>query len=94
MIITPPTLNNLRGITRAVALEIASSLGITLQERNMGCFDLYSADEVFVTGTAAEVAPITWIDGRTIGNGKPGPITRQCMEQFKIVVNKEGTPVV
>jgi branched-chain amino acid aminotransferase len=49
---------------------------------------LYCADEVFVTGTAAEIAPITWIDGRIIGTGKPGPITRQCMEQFKIVVTE------
>lgn len=94
VIITPPTLNNLRGITRMVALEIANSLGITVLERNMGYYDLYSADEVFVTGTAAEIAPITWIDGRDIGTGKPGPITRQCMEQFKIVVQKEGTPIV
>ncbi|MCA1917631.1 branched-chain-amino-acid transaminase [Methanospirillum hungatei] len=94
VIITPPTLNNLRGITRMVALEIATSLGITVHERNMGYYDLYCADEVFVTGTAAEIAPITWIDGRTIGTGKPGSITRQCMEQFKIVVQKEGTPIV
>ncbi|HOL40330.1 branched-chain-amino-acid transaminase [Methanospirillum sp.] len=94
VIITPPTLNNLRGITRMVAIEIASSLGIPVQERNMGYYDLYCADEVFVTGTAAEIAPITWIDGRSIGTGKPGPITRQCMEQFKIVVQKEGTPIV
>lgn len=94
VIITPPTLNNLRGITRMVALEIANSLGITVLERNMGYYDLYSADEVFVTGTAAEIAPITWIDGRDIGTGKPGPVTRQCMEQFKIVVQKEGTPIV
>lgn len=94
VIITPPTLNNLRGITRMVAIEIATSLGIPVQERNMGYYDLYCADEVFVTGTAAEVAPITWIDGRSIGTGKPGPITRQCMEKFKIVVQKEGTPIV
>lgn len=92
-IFTPPTLNNLRGITRMVAIEIAKSLGYSVSERNMGYFDLYSADEVFVTGTAAEVAPITWIDGRDIGSGKPGPITRQCMEQFKVVVQKEGTPI-
>ncbi len=94
VIVTPSTLNNLRGITRMVALEIATSLGITVQERNMGYYDLYCADEVFVTGTAAEIAPITWIDGRIIGTGKPGPITRQCMEQFKIVVQKEGIPIV
>ena len=93
-IITPPTLNNLRGITRMVAIEIASELGITVGERNMGYYDLYAADEVFVTGTAAEVAPITLIDGRVIGNGKPGPITRQMMEKFKVLVQKEGTPIV
>ncbi len=71
-IITPPTLNNLRGITRMVLLEIAKSLGITVKEQNIGYFDLYSADEMICTGTAAEVAPITWVDGRTIGTGKPG----------------------
>ncbi|QXO95248.1 branched-chain-amino-acid transaminase [Methanospirillum purgamenti] len=94
VIITPPTLNNLRGITRMVAIEIANSLGFSVVERNMGYYDLYCADEVFVTGTAAEVAPITWIDGRDIGTGKPGPVTRQCMEQFKNVVQKEGTQIV
>ncbi len=94
VIYTPPTLNNLRGITRMVALEIASALGIQATERNLGYFDLYTADEVFVTGTAAEVAPITLIDGRSIGSGKPGPVTKQLMEQFKVVVQKEGTPVV
>jgi len=93
-IITPPTLNNLRGITRMVALELASELGISVSERNMGYFDLYTADEVFVTGTAAEVAPITLIDGRVIGTGKPGPITRQMIESFKVIVQKEGTPIV
>ena len=93
-IITPPTLNNLRGITRMVALEIAADLGISVSERNMGYFDLYTADEVFVTGTAAEIGPITLIDGRVIGTGKVGPITRQLMESFKIVVQKEGTPIV
>lgn len=92
-IITPPTLNNLRGITRTVALDIAASMGITLLERNLGYYDLYTADEVFVTGTAAEVAPIREIDGRVIGNGKPGPVTRQLMAAFKTVTQKEGAPV-
>lgn len=92
-IITPPTLNNLRGITRMVAIEIAAELGFNVIERNMGYFDLYSADEVFVTGTAAEIAPITLIDGRSIGNGKPGAITRQMMEKFKQVVKNDGTSI-
>ncbi len=93
VIFTPPTLNNLRGITRAVVLELAKSLGITLLEQNLGYYDMYSADEVFVTGTAAEVAPIVLIDGRSIGSGKPGPITRQLMGAFKTVTEREGTPI-
>ncbi|MBP8676324.1 MAG: branched-chain-amino-acid transaminase [Methanoculleus sp.] len=93
VIITPPTLNNLRGITRMVVLEIAATMGITLLERDLGYFDLYTADEVFVTGTAAEVAPIREIDGRVIGNGKPGPITRQLMAAFRTATQKEGTPI-
>jgi branched-chain amino acid aminotransferase len=92
-IITPPTLNNLRGITRMVLLELAGSLGITVHEQNMGYYDLYSADEMICTGTAAEVAPITWVDGRVIGTGKPGPVTRQLMAAFKTVTEKEGTPI-
>lgn len=92
-IVTPPTLNNLRGVTRLVALECAADLGITVVERNMGYFDLYSADEVFVTGTAAEVGPIVTIDGRTIGNGRPGPITRQLMSAFKTATSTSGTPI-
>ena len=93
IIVTPPTLNNLRGITRDVVLEIAQSMGITVKEQNMGYFDLYTADEIICTGTAAEVAPITWVDGRTIGNGKPGPITRQLMAAFKTVTASEGYPI-
>ncbi len=92
-IITPPTLNNLRGVTRMVLLEIAKSLGITVKEQNIGYFDLYTADEMICTGTAAEVAPITWVDGRTIGSGKPGPVTRQLMAAFKAVTEKEGYPI-
>lgn len=93
VIITPPTLNNLRGVTRLVLLECAETLGITVLERNMGYFDLYSADEVFVTGTAAEVGPIVVIDGRSIGSGRPGPVTRQLMSAFKSATEQSGTPI-
>jgi branched-chain amino acid aminotransferase len=92
-IYTPPTLNNLRGITRAVVIELARSLGISLFEQDLGYYDQYAADEVFVTGTAAEVAPIVLIDGRAIGSGKPGPVTRQLMVSFRSVTETEGTPV-
>jgi branched-chain amino acid aminotransferase len=92
-IITPHTLNNLRGITRMVVKEIAESLGITFREQNLGYFDLYTADELICSGTAAEVAPITWCDGRVIGNGKPGPITRQLIAAFHTVTEREGYPI-
>jgi branched-chain amino acid aminotransferase len=92
-ILTPQTLNNLRGVTRMVLIELARSLGITVKEQNLGYFDLYSADEVICTGTAAEVAPITWVDGRVIGTGRPGPVTRQLMAAFKTVTETEGTSI-
>ncbi|MBN1194551.1 MAG: branched-chain-amino-acid transaminase [Methanomicrobiaceae archaeon] len=93
VMITPPTLNNLRGITRQVVLEIAETLGLIVKEQNLGYYDLYTADEVIVTGTAAEVAPITLIDGRSIGNGKPGPITKQLMASFRTIADNEGTEI-
>jgi branched-chain amino acid aminotransferase len=92
-IFTPPTLNNLRGITRAATIELINELGIPFKEMNLGLFDLYSADEVFVTGTAAEIAPIVIIDGREIGDGKPGKITRMLMQKFRELTEREGTPI-
>jgi len=92
-IITPPTLNNLRGITRAVLLEIAEEMGIAVEERNLGYYDLYTADEFLVSGSAAEVAPVVLIDGRTVGSGKPGPIFKQLSEAFKRRTETEGTPI-
>jgi branched-chain amino acid aminotransferase len=92
-IITPPALNNLRGITRASAIELAEKNGMKVAETNIGLFDIYTADEVFVTGTAAEIAPVTKIDGRTIGDGIPGPITKKLMAAFKELTMTEGTPI-
>lgn len=92
-VITPPTINNLRGITRAVAIELIKKLDIPFQEANIGLYDLYSADEIFVTGTAAEIAPITYIDGRVVGDGKPGELTKMLMEEFKKLTESEGVPI-
>ena len=92
-IITPHTLNNLRGVTRLVVKEIAESLGIPFYEQNLGYFDLYTADELICSGTAAELAPITGVDGRVIGSGRPGPVTRQLIEAFHAVTKNEGYPV-
>ncbi|MCK4459615.1 MAG: aminotransferase class IV, partial [Methanosarcinales archaeon] len=93
VISTPPTLNNLRGITRACVIEIAYGLGWQVHETNLGLFDIYTADEVFVTGTAAEVAPITEIDGRVIGDGSVGSITKKLMQEFGKLTQTEGTPI-
>ncbi len=92
-IYTPPTLNNLKGITREVVLELAAKNGIPVHETRLGIFDLYTADEVFVTGTAAEIAPVSRIDGRRIGDGKPGPLTKLLMKLFKECTEHEGTPI-
>jgi len=90
---TPPTINNLKGITREAVIELISKLGIPFRETNLGLYDLYTADEVFVTGTAAEIAPIVVIDGRKIGDGKPGKITRKLMEEFRKLTESEGVPI-
>ncbi len=93
-IITPPTLNNLKGITREATIELAIKEGIEVSEANIGLFDIYTADEIFVTGTAAEIAPITKVDGRVIGNGRPGKITKKLMLAFRELTRTEGTPIV
>lgn len=90
---TPHTVNNLKGITREAVMELAASHGYDLKESDMGLFDLYTADEVFVTGTAAEVAPVTKVDGREVGNGKPGPVTKDLMAAFKVLANSTGTAI-
>jgi branched-chain amino acid aminotransferase len=92
-IYTPYTINNLKGITREAVMELARVRGHEVLERDLGLFDLYTGDEIFVTGTAAEVAPVTKIDGRIIGDGKPGPITRDLMAAFKELTQTTGTPI-
>jgi len=90
---TPPCLNNLRGITQQAVVECAEDLGVGMQCQNLGFYDLYTADEVFVTGTMAEVAPVVKIDGRAIGDGRPGPVTKRLMAAFREVTRREGTPI-
>ena len=90
---TPHTINNLKGITRAAVMDLAEMRGNPIQEKELGLFDLYTADEVFVTGTAAEVAPVTKVDGRVIGTGKPGPITKELMAAFKELAMTTGTAI-
>jgi len=80
---TPPTdAGILEGVTRDVVMGLARQAGIPLVETTMTRHDIYAADEFFLTGTAAEVIAVTEVDGRVIGSGKQGPITRQLREAF------------
>ena len=81
---TPTTSDGiLEGVTRGVMLQLCGKLSIPCIEKSLQRHDLYIADECFLTGTAAEVVPVTKIDGRPIGMGNPGPITRRLIEAFR-----------
>jgi branched-chain amino acid aminotransferase len=83
IVYTPPSeAGGLEGITRDVVIRIAKKEGIEVVEKNLTRFDLYISDELFLTGTAAEVIGIVEIDGRIIGDGRPGPVTKQLREKF------------
>jgi branched-chain amino acid aminotransferase len=84
---TPPTdAGILEGITRGAVIELARGANIPVHEVALTRYDVYAADECFLTGTAAEVVPVVKCDGRLIGTGKPGPLTKQLREQFQRLV--------
>jgi branched-chain amino acid aminotransferase len=82
----------LDGITRAVIFEIAEKLGIKIVERSITRYDIFIADECFLTGTAAEVIPVVSLDRRIIGTGKPGAVTKQILAEFHELAMNTGTP--
>lgn len=91
-LITPPLPSILEGITRKSIIEMATKLRMRFREASFTRDEMYIADEVFLTGTAAEVTPVREIDDRTIGNGKPGPVTRKLQGLFfRIVKGEEKT---
>ncbi|HUF11140.1 MAG TPA: aminotransferase class IV [Rhodothermales bacterium] len=83
----------LPGITRAVVLELGSGNGIATAERRLSLTDIYTADEMFTSGTMGELVPVYEVDGRTIGDGKPGPLTRRIQTLFAEKVKTEGEPL-
>ena len=88
---TPPTdAGVLEGITRGAVMNLARNAGMTVQEVTMTRHDIYVAEECFLTGTAAEVIAVTSLDGRTIGDGKPGPVTKKLLELFRELTRKGG----
>ena len=92
IIFTPDTsAGALDGITRQVTIEIAESLKVPLRETNLTTYDLWTAEECFLTGTAAEIVPVTEVDGRKVGDGRPGPVTLRFMEDFRGRVSTDGT---
>lgn len=93
-LVTPPIwMGILKGITRDVVIELAQKEGIAVEENIFTPFALYNSDECFLTGTAAEVIPVTRVDGRTIGEGVAGPVTKKLMEKFRQLTKIEGTPI-
>ena len=93
-VLTPPAyLGLLKGITRGVVLELSRELGIACEERVLVMQDVYTADEVFLTGTGAELVPAVEVDGRRIGNGRPGPVFLRLLDAFRERTKWDGVPL-
>jgi branched-chain amino acid aminotransferase len=93
IITPPPEAGMLKGITREAVMEVARQQGYPVWERLFKEEELFTADECFLTGTAAEIVPVTSIDGRPIGGGKAGSVTGSLREGFRELVAREGTPI-
>jgi branched-chain amino acid aminotransferase len=90
-LMTPPlSAGALYGITRNTVIECARELGIPVAEPNLTRYDLYIADELFLTGTAAEMVPVVKVDGRVIGAGQPGPVTARLLAAFRERTKTDG----
>lgn len=93
-VFTPPlSAGALYGITRRVVMDIATEAGLKVSEPNLTRYDVYNADECFLTGTGAELVPVVKIDGRVIGKGKPGPLTRKLVTQYHSLTKVSGEPI-
>ncbi len=93
-LITPPTyVGILEGITRNTVMDLAISAGIPVKEELFTRFDLYNADEVFLTGTAAEMIPVNKVDGRVIGEGKPGEMFNRLLPMFRELTKVDGPEI-
>lgn len=91
---TPPlSAGALYGITRRVVMEIACEAGLKVSEPNLTRYDLFNADECFLTGTGAELVPVVKIDGRAIGAGKPGPVTADLVTRYHSLTKLSGEPI-
>ncbi|MCS6776587.1 MAG: branched-chain-amino-acid transaminase [Chloroherpetonaceae bacterium] len=93
LITPPPSQGALPGITRQVVMDIAKETGIPCRQSVVTLYDVYNADEAFLTGTAAEVIAMVTCDGRRIGDGMPGPVTRRLIDAFREKTRTAGVPV-
>ena len=83
----------LHGITRQTSIDLVGELGVPTSEPNLTRYDLYNADECFLTGTGAEIVPVVKIDERKIGNGKPGKITKKLVKAYQELTKVSGEPI-
>lgn len=91
---TPPlSAGALYGITRGVVMELAAQAGLEVSEPNLTRYDVFNADECFLTGTGAELVPVIKVDGRVIGTGKPGDWTRKLVDQYHALTKVSGEPI-
>jgi branched-chain amino acid aminotransferase len=93
-LLTPPlSAGALHGITRRAVMDLAAQSGLKVSEPNLTRYDLFNADECFLTGTAAEIMPVVKIDGRLIGTGKPGSVTQSLVSQYHALTKASGEPI-
>lgn len=93
-ILTPPiAAGALDGITRGCAMKLCDTMGNSVKEVQLQRYDLFVADEIFLTGTGAEIIPVVEVDKRVIGDGKPGPFTRDLISRFRDLTQSSGTPI-
>ena len=91
---TPPVyMSALRGITRDAVVDIAKGMGLPVRGEPFTLYEVYTADEMFLTGTAAELISVVKVDGRVIGSGKPGPITLKLLEKFRALTHEDGVRI-
>lgn len=94
VLMTPPlSVGILEGVTRNSVIQLAGELGIQVKEELFTRHDLYTADECFLTGTAAELIPVIQVDGREIGDGVPGPLFKQLLESFRALTRVNGPQI-
>jgi len=93
-LMTPPlSAGALYGVTREAVMELAAQMGLAVAEPNLTRYDLFNAEECFLTGTGAEIVPVVKIDGRVIGAGKPGPVTKRLVSDYHALTKTSGEPI-